>query len=66
MNIFAYEFDESDSEKRAIAAELINKWRPSETPTETPIVFAVFSQFCIILSNIWGQTQFWYIIKKAI
>ncbi|MCU4137963.1 MAG: hypothetical protein MW689_001534 [Thermodesulfobacteria bacterium] len=28
-NILAYEFDESDSEKRAVAVELINKWRPS-------------------------------------
>jgi len=28
-NILAYEFDESNSKKRAVAVELINKWRPS-------------------------------------
>ena len=28
-NILAYEFDERESEKRAVAIELINKWRPS-------------------------------------
>ena len=28
-NILAYEFDERESQKRAIAIELINEWRPS-------------------------------------
>ena len=28
-NILAYEFDERESRKRAIAIELINRWRPS-------------------------------------
>jgi predicted nucleic acid-binding protein len=28
-NVLAYEFDEGESEKRTVAVELINKWRPS-------------------------------------